>query len=425
MGTKRTFREASPTEMIYIATDMIVVSRSSIAGRVNREQFGKAIGHLEARYEILRAVVEEGKFVERLDNRSSIAAWLPSDTHSPDSVYTMLLNAPLDTRARLYSVYVIAGDEALDVFMLSSHALTDATSLIELHSCLAYICDCVVRGIAPALEEQLFPSPVDATVSCSLAALHEPLGARPVHSGQFAIIPMRASQDGRPVSHRLERIEIDAPDMQRISAACHTHGASVHSALLAAFALAIRDVAEGRPRQILMRSSVDIRRRLEPHVPADLVFTAITGHITPIPDLDRPLFDIAKIIFDDIHAGVANGSIFRDYVDYPKAFGSTRQPPVALNISDMQAVRFHWPTERLKVTGFEYALGWLKTFPNVSVSIFDGMLVANTVYVEEFADPAIMRAISDGVVARLAAACGLHEPGTTVRPLLGVNAVAA
>jgi len=26
-------------------------------------------------------------------------------------------------------------------------------------------------------------------------------------------------------------------------------------------------------------------------------------------------------------------------VSYPKAFGSTQQPPVALNISDMQAVR--------------------------------------------------------------------------------------
>ncbi|MGE4047336.1 MAG: hypothetical protein AB7F35_20910 [Acetobacteraceae bacterium] len=425
MCTKRIVREASPTEMIYIATDMIVVSRSTIAGRVSREQFAKAIGHLEARYPILRAVVEDGHFVERLDNRSSIEAWLPSDTHSPDAVYTMLLNAPLDTRARLYSVYVIAADEALDVFMLSSHAITDATSLIELHSCLAYICDCVVRGVVPVLEEQRFPHPVDAAVSRTLAAIHDPLGAPPVYSGEFATIPMRMAQDGRPVSHRLERIEIDALDMQRISAACHTHGASVHAALLAAFALAIRDVAEGRPQQILMRSSVDIRRRLEPHVPADLVFTAITGHITPVPDLDRPLFDIARVIFDDIHAGVANGSIFRDYVDYPKAFGSTRQPPVALNISDMQAVRFHWPTELLKVTGFEYALGWLKTFPNVSVSIYDGMLVANTVYVEEFAAPAIVRAISDGVVARLAAACGLHEQNTTGRPLLGVSAAAA
>lgn len=408
MRTRRIFREASPTEMVYIATDMIVVSRSSIAGRVSSEHFGKAIAYLEARYGILRAVVEDQRFVERTDSRSSIEAWLPAQTHSPDAVYAMLLNARLDTRDRLYSVYVIAGDDALDVFMLSSHAITDATSLIELHSCLAYLCDCVVRGVAPALEEQPFPTPVDAAVSRILAALPNPLGAPPVYSGEFAEIPIRAFNNRRPDRHRLERLVINARDMQRISAACHAHGVSVHSALLAAFALAIRDVAESRPRQILMRSSVDIRRRLEPHVPADLVFTAITGHITPLPDLDQPLFDIARTAFDDIHEGVANGSLFRDYVNYPKAFGSTAQPSVALNISDMQAVRFHRPTEWLRVTGFEYALGWTKKFPNVSVSVYDGMLVANTVYLEELVDPAIMRAVSEGVVKALASACGLH-----------------
>jgi hypothetical protein len=227
----------------------------------------------------------------------------------------------------------------------------------------------------------------------------------PAWSGLFAEIPMRAPHDGQPLSHRLERIVIPADDVHRISAASHTHGTSVHSLLLAAFALAIRNVAEDRPRQILMRSSVDMRRRLEPHISTDLVFSAITGHITPILDLERPLFDIAKLVFADIHEGVANGRIFHDYVNYPKAFGTPQQQPVAVNISDMQTVQFHWPTERLKVTGFEYALGWLKKFPNVSVSIYDGTLIANTVYVQEFAEPAIMRAISDGVVEILVSAC--------------------
>jgi hypothetical protein len=57
------------------------------------------------------------------------------------------------------------------------------------------------------------------------------------------------------------------------------------------------------------------------------------------------------------------------------------------------------------VTGFEYACGWLKKFPNASVSVFDGTLIANTVYVEQFVDPAIMREISERVVDRLVSAC--------------------
>ncbi len=404
--TRRIYRQASPTELIYIATSTIVVSRSSIAGAVSREQFDTAVAYLETRYGILRSVVEDGRFMERIDDRSAVETWLSSDICSTDALYATLLNTGLDTRISIYSIHVIFNHDGLDVFMLSSHAITDATSLIELHSCLAYMCDCIVCGVALVLDEQPFPSPVDAAVSHSLASLPaDQVSDSASYSGVFAEIPMRAPYDGQPVSHHLERVVIGADDVHRIGTASHAHGSSVHSLLLAAFALAIRDVAEGRPRQILMRSSVDMRRRLEPHISTELVFSAITGHITPILDLDRPFFDIAKLVFNDIHEGVANGNIFHDYINYPKAFGSPQQAPVALNISDMQAVTFHWSMERLKVTGFEYALGWLKKFPNISVSVYDGTLIANIVYVEEFVDPVMMRTISESFVKRLTSAC--------------------
>lgn len=397
---RRVYREASPTELIYIATRMIVVSRSSISGPIGRAQFEAAVAQFEARYGILRAVVEDGHFVERSDDRSAIEAWLPAAGCSAEALYAQLLNADLDTSKTLYAIHVIAADDAIDVFMLTSHAITDATSLIELHSCLAHMCDCVVRGAAPALGVQPFPTPVDDAVSRSLAALGTDAPASS-YSGAFAEIPMPAPHDGGPVTHRLERVVIGADAMHRIKERSHATGSSVHALLLAAFALAIGDVADGHPRQILMRSSVDMRRRLEPHVSPELVFTAITGHITPVPDLDQPMIEIARFIFDDIHQGLANGSIFHDYVNYPRAFGSPQQAPVAINVSDIQTVQFHWPLERLVVTGFEYALGWIKKFPNVSVSVYDGTLIANIVYVEEFAAPATIRAISDGFVRRL------------------------
>ncbi|MFM0201854.1 hypothetical protein PQR53_18525 [Paraburkholderia fungorum] len=232
-GTHETswiYRSASPTELTYIETNTVVVSRSSIAGKITREQFDTAIFYLEARFSILRSIVLDGQFVARMDDSPTVATWLSSDSCSVDAVYASLLNSGLDTRTGIYSVHVVAGDDALDVFMRSSHAITDATSLVELHSCLAYICDCVARGNA-------------------------------------------------------------------------------------------------------------------------------------------------------------------------------HQAPVALNISDMQAVKFHWPTERLKVTGFEYALGWHKKFPNVSVSVYEGKLIANTVYVEEFFEPETIPAICESVARKLQSAC--------------------
>jgi hypothetical protein len=360
---------------------------------------------LEARYGILRSVVEDGQFAERTNHSPAVQSWLSADTWSADALYAKLLNAELDTRRMIYSIHVIAGDDTLDAFMLSTHAVTDAASLVELHAGLAYLCDCIVRGQVPALEAQPFPIPLDAAVSQSLASLPEDLICDPIsYSGAFAKILLRARCDDGPQGRRLERTVINADDMHRVHAAAHAHGSSVHSLLLAAFALAIGDVAAEHPRQILMRSNVDMRRRLEPHISAELVFTAITGHITRIPDLDRPFFDIANLIFDDINEGVANGSVFHTYLNYPKLFGGTQQPPVALNVSDMQAINFRWPTQQLKVTGFDYACG-LKNFPNVSVAIFDGLLVANTVYAEELIGPAIMRAISERVVERLDSAC--------------------
>jgi hypothetical protein len=397
---RRVYRDASPTELIYVATHMVVVSRSSISGSVSRAQFERALTLLETRYRILRATVEGGQFVERMDDGSRLESWLSPAACPAEDMYAKLLNTELDARTALYSVHVIADRDALMIFMLTSHAITDATSLIELHSCLAHLCDCVVRDETPVLNEQPFPIPVDEAVSRSLAAISTTIPPASF-SGVFAEIPMRAPHDGAPVVHRLERVVLREEVVNRIKDAGHATRSSVHSLLLASFALAIRDMADGQPDRILMRSSVDMRRRLEPHVSPELVFTAITGHITPLFDLARPITEIARSIFQDIHDGVANGSILRDYVSYPGAFGSPQQAPVAINVSDIQLVQFHWPMKRLVVTGFEYALGWMKRFPNVSVSIYDGTLIANIVYVEEFADPEIMRAIAENFVRRL------------------------
>ena len=404
---RRVYRQASPTELIYISTGTTVVSRSRIAGAVRMEQFEAAVAHLETRHEILRAIVVNEQFVARSDETSSVEAWLSSETSSAEAIYAKLLNSKLDTSRRLYSIHVIAADDALDVFMLSSHAVTDATSLIELHSGLAGMCDCVVREKDPVLDRQPFPSPVDPAIRDALTSLSpHRINRHPrCYTGEFAQIPMRSQSDERPATHRLTRVMIGADDVRRISIAGHLHGSSVHSLLLAAFGIAIREVAQGRPHQILMRSNVDLRRRLNPHVSTETIFSAITAHITLIPDLDRPLFEIARNIFDDIHQGAADGSIFREYLNYPTSFGSPQQDPIALNVSDMQNVEFHWPTQRLKVTGFEYALGWMKKFPNVSVAIYEGTLIANIVYVEEFAAPETVQAIAETFVQVLLAAC--------------------
>jgi hypothetical protein len=404
---RQIYRQLSPTESIYIKTGTTVVSRSQISGTVSRQQFEAAVVYLERRYSILRAAVDNGQFVARIDGRSSIAAWLSPQTSSAEAVFSRLLNAELDTNTMMYAIYVIANDNALDIFVHSSHSITDATSLVELHSCLAHLLDCVVRGEMPALERQPFPISIDTAVR-DIMETFPTVHDAPSRSGAFAEISARTDRLDGSIRHQLQRIVIDKENTHQISAVSHLRGSSVHSLLLAAFALAIRDVTHGSERQILLRSNVDMRRRLNPHVSTELVFSAITARVTLIPDLDQPLYEIARHVFDDIHEGMADGSIFREYLNYPNSFGSPQQAPIALNVSDMQTVKFRWPVRRLKVQGFEYALGWSKKFPNVSVSIYEGTLVANIVYVDSFINPETIQAVAGRFTQILLSGCEIQ-----------------
>ncbi|MFZ1427879.1 MAG: hypothetical protein WAS21_14015 [Geminicoccaceae bacterium] len=388
----------SATEAIYIKTATQVVSRSRVRGRVTRQQFETALAQLEAQYEILRAILVAGHFVERPPSASTPLAWLSSATTGSAELYDRLLNAELDLTQSIYSVHVIDGTDGFDIFLLTTHAVTDATSLVELHSFLIYLCDCAVCGLTPEIPGQPFPPHIDDAVDHCLALLGD--AAQPAlppadYTGDFLLLPKHgAAIPGQPVRHRLECMVVEPEDMTRLAAAGHSRGVSVHALLMAALALAIRDLSEVTAQQILVRSSIDLRRRLEPHLSTELVFSAITGHVTYLADTGQPIYAIARTIFEDIHDGSTNGKILNDYKYYPRTFGDPRDVPVAINVSDMGKVAFHAEIAQLTAAGFEYALGWLKKFPNMSVSIFDGRLIANTVYVEEFVAPEHMARLS-------------------------------
>src|SRR5262249_30837655 len=157
-----------------------------------------------------------------------------------DDIYSILLNETLDPAVALYALHVRQDVEALDVFFLSSHAITDATSLVELHSCLAHLIDCIIRGLEPAVDEQPFPDPIDDAVDRALAELpRDALGDQPSFAGQFAQLPMLS---GKPARHNLERLVIEPDDLLRIAATAHAANSSIHSFLVAAYAHAIRNV---------------------------------------------------------------------------------------------------------------------------------------------------------------------------------------
>jgi hypothetical protein len=407
----RRIREPSSTELIYLKTATQVVSRSSLAGHVTHAQFTEAVAALERHFAILRAAVRDQHFVERQPGAVTQPIWLSADDVAVESLCESLLDHRLDLSERLYEAYAVAAPRTLDVVLVTSHAVTDATALIEMHACLAYFCDAVVRGLVPAMPVQEFPDTIDGAVDKCLAALGMPVPTDPPRfEGEFLRLPERPRADAaEPVRHRLERLEIEPALTHAVADASHSHGVSVHAVLAAAFVLAIREFSPVRASQALLRSSVDMRRRLEPHVSAELVFSAITAHVSHVPNTDGSIFDIARTIFDDIKRGTTDGRIFHDYENYPRLFGVPDESPAALNISDIGVVRFRLPLEALEATGFEYATGWLKTYPNTSISIFNGKLVAATAYRSDLVTPETMARLSELVRERLQLAAASQD----------------
>ncbi len=49
--------------------------------------------------------------------------------------------------------------------------MTDATSLVEIHAFLIYLCDCAIRGAPAAIAEQRFPETIDDAVARCLTVL--------------------------------------------------------------------------------------------------------------------------------------------------------------------------------------------------------------------------------------------------------------
>jgi hypothetical protein len=404
--TARRFREPSPTEAIYLKTATQVVSRSLISGRITEAQFRQALAYLEAAFVILRARIEGGHFVERSTAETAPLRWLSGAQVTAEALYDEGLATSLDLSASIYAVSVLDHGSGFEVFMVTSHAVTDATSLLALHAALIQFCDCIIRGVEPAIAVQTFPETIDSAVDRCLAALglDERATAPAVDDGPFLHLPMRVPPDAAmpsPVRHRLERFTV-APDVKRaVAEASHRHGVSTHAVVAAAFARAIGTLSGMERRPILIRCSIDMRRRLDPHVSVDLVFSAVTAHVSRIASVGGSIFGVARAIFDDIHEGTRDGRIFLDYHSYPKSFGDTRDVFTALNISDLGAIAFHAAIETLKPTGFEYATGVRKRYPNISITIFEGRLVATATYIEAFIAPEVMRRLADLVVRAL------------------------
>jgi hypothetical protein len=238
--------------------------------------------------------------------------------------------------------------------------------------------DSILQNIPITFLHQPIHPDIDADVEESISLMEKASFEAPKYQGPFVQLPLTPPED---YEFCLERIVFSNDQLQPILNACKKNKVTFHSILVTSFALAIYELSLSKSKQILMRSSIDLRRRVSTHISKEIICTAVTGHITCINDLTMGIVDIGKYVMQEIRTSTENGTVFEDYKNYAHQLSSSIETPIALNISDMGLIELSNPIH-LKHKSFEYATGLKKKYPNVSIAINPVGLLGSIVYVK-------------------------------------------
>jgi hypothetical protein len=305
-------RRLSPMERWYWICDQIsplnVIARAHVAGAYAAEDLERASAQLAQEHPLLRVAVAAepdgsgSRFVAARDARIPIRT-VRSDGHDVDrwerEVGDVELVSSLDWRsgplARIVDVARAPGtaDECHDLILTVSHVIADGTTALGL---LRRLVELAAIGGSAAGEprgplpppEAMLPKRVNGLPRAAhlvawviadaiVAAIARPRRLRPV-------VPV--PPDRRRT--RLIRRELDAEQLEELTSRCRREGVTVHSALVAAMAIAVATVGAGT-RRMCVGSPVDFRAELIPPVgtrDAGAYVATVPSYIRVGPDID-------------------------------------------------------------------------------------------------------------------------------------------
>ncbi|WP_417801286.1 phthiocerol/phthiodiolone dimycocerosyl transferase family protein [Streptomyces sp. NRRL B-2790] len=241
--------------------------------------------------------------------------------------YAKELNRPLTVGGPLTRAVLVSDpDEERHTLVLTvDHVITDGHSAIALLNTLWDRYRERIGG-APALSppaaglpgpiSRLLPQVDEAETAKFLEARVEEAGRHPVELVEYDVrTPGEASG-----SIEVQRLLLDTETTSRLRQRARAEGLSVHGLIGAALLLAARRRLDGTGSRILRcMSPVDLRSRLSPPVPADVMVAAVTAHFQDLAVAeDTDVLELAR--------QVAGG--LRDFFDRGDHFEAMRIMPM-------------------------------------------------------------------------------------------------
>ncbi|GAA2785369.1 hypothetical protein GCM10010505_11890 [Kitasatospora aburaviensis] len=272
-----------PVETLYVGQRSRAVISCAVSGGVDPQVLTAAFADLTAKHPPLRCRIarEDAGFVlQELDTPPRLLV-----REDADHGYADELNAPLPVGGPLVRATLLRGGGTDTVVLVVDHTVTDGHSAIALHHALwdRYAQLLAAPGTAPEpwctdwpapLTEQLPPCPEEEVARYfdrRVAAAR----ARPVE-----LVPYDAAGGVEGGRIEIARLRLDAERTLQLRRAAAAFGVSVQGLVAGALLVAARRRLPGEgPRTLGCLSPVDLRSRMTPPVPRELMIAAVTSNV--------------------------------------------------------------------------------------------------------------------------------------------------
>lgn len=409
-------RVLCPVENIYVAQRSRAALSCSLEGPVDSAVLSAAFEAVTAEQPQLRTRIVpdgDGHALEFLPEAEQPRLRIRT---GGEEAYAEELNTPLPVGGPLTrAVLVTDPDEERHTLILSiDHVIADGHSAIALLNMVWDRYRELIGGAeAPRPPMTAFPQPISTLLPHADAAdtarhLEQRVAKVGRHPVELLPYDVKATEKAPEEPHRIElqRLLLDPGATTRLRERARAEGLSVHALISAAVLLAARRRMDGtQPRVLGCLSPVDLRARLSPQVPTEVMVAAVTMHLEILPvGGETDVLELAREIGDGLREFIDRGDHFLETRIMPSI---PQHPTLHLGtviVTNMGAVSGPRLPEGTRVTDVRLAPAREHYFPQAGrspvmacVATFDGRLAIEFPHYTACFSTPFMRELGDEV----------------------------
>ena len=384
---------------MYCNNDINIVAHSSLSMILPHELLQNALNELHKSYHLLRAVVKElNEEVYFIENAAlPIIKIIYLSESELEDYYEKRLNTQLDITKNLYELHIVidSSNTKLHIFTLTSHAISDGISLFHLHKTFWKLCE---NQYFQNQKHKVFQDKLSCDMDqATRNAIKDEIKyldglcvdhyidkiTKKIDNRNFISLPKLNKKMSSTVNAvGLIKLEIPKDQFVKIIDYTKKYKIKVNGLLGACYLKAISKIVrsdnESHAHSMLLRSSINLRKLVQPPFDQNQCNVCITGIFALIENIqDRKLSEIANMINEQIHEKINNKYALRQHSQYSKLLKQASKLPVAVQISNIGIIHTNYENFKLTPLEFDFALAHAIGTLCISVTTFNQKLICN------------------------------------------------